>query len=100
MTSSSARPNIVGADHVAVYTDEHGEAFVAYNPNTGFRWNADSNGRCNLVPGTLGTATITAEALYPDQPVPLGSDQQGLEQPHEDRELARRARRSPACPRD
>ena len=50
----NARPNIFGADHVAVYTDEHGEAFVAYNPNTGFRWNADSNGRCNLIPGTLG----------------------------------------------
>ena len=50
----NARPNIAGADHVAVYTDEHGEAFVAYNPNTGFRWNADSNGRCNLTPGTLG----------------------------------------------
>jgi hypothetical protein len=65
----NARPNITGADHVAVYTDEHGEAFVAYNPNTGFRWNADSNGRCNLTPGTLGTATITAEAIYPDQPV-------------------------------
>lgn len=65
----NARPNISGYDHVAVYTDEHGEAFVAYNPNTGFRWNADSNGRCNLTPGTLGTATITAEALYPDQPV-------------------------------
>jgi hypothetical protein len=63
------RLNIRGDDHVAVYTDEHGEAFVAYNPNTGFRWNADSNGRCNLIPGPLGTATITAEGLYPDQPV-------------------------------
>ena len=63
------RPNIYGYDHVAVYTDEHGEAFVSYNPNTGFRWNADSNGRCNLTPGTLGTAEITAEAIYPDQPV-------------------------------
>ena len=63
------RPNIAGADHVAVYTDEHGEAFVAYNPNTGFRLTADSNGRCPLTPGTLGTASITAEALYPDQPV-------------------------------
>ena len=63
------RPNIDGYDHVAVYTDEHGEAFVAYNPNTGFRWNADSNGRCDLIPGRLGTATITAEGLYPDQPV-------------------------------
>jgi hypothetical protein len=63
------RPNIDGFDHVVVYTDEHGEAFVAYNPNTGFRWNADSNGRCDLVPGPLGTAAITAEGLYPDQPV-------------------------------
>ena len=65
----NARPNISGADHVAVYTDEHGEAFVSYNPNTGFRFTADSNGRCPLTPGTLGTASITAEALYPDQPV-------------------------------
>jgi hypothetical protein len=63
------RPNIEGYDHVAVYTDEHGQAFVTYNPNTGFRWNADSNGRCDLVPGPLGSAAITAEALYPDQPV-------------------------------
>lgn len=65
----NARPNITGDDHVAVYTDEHGIAFVVYNPNTGFRWNADSNGRCDLVPGPLGTASITAEGLYPDQPV-------------------------------
>ena len=65
----NARPNIDGDDHVAVYTDEHGEAFVAYNPNTGFRWNADSNGRCNLAPALSGTATITAEGIYPDQPV-------------------------------
>jgi hypothetical protein len=63
------RPNISGPDHVAVYTDEHGMAFVAFNPNSGFRWTADSNGRCPLTPGSLGTANITAEAIYPDQPV-------------------------------
>ena len=63
------RPNIEGDDHVAVYTDEHGKAFVTYNPNTGFRFMADSNGRCDLSPGPLGTAAITAEGIYPDQPV-------------------------------
>lgn len=63
------RPVITGSDHVAVYTDEHGNAFVEYNPNTGFRFIADSNGRCDLSPGPLGTSEITAEAIYPDQPV-------------------------------
>jgi len=63
------RVSIFGWDHVVVYTDEHGVAFVEYNPNTGFRFTADSNNRCDLSPGTLGTAAITAEAIYPDQPV-------------------------------
>ena len=47
---------------MAVYTDEHGKAFVSYNPNSGFRFTADSNGRCPLTPGPLGTSVITAEA--------------------------------------
>ncbi len=63
------RPNIAGYDHVAVYTDEHGVAFVSYDPDAGFRWKADANGRCDLSPGTLGTSVITSEAFYPDQPV-------------------------------
>jgi hypothetical protein len=61
------RPNIDGYDHVAVYSDEHGKAFVQYNPNAGFRFTADPNGRCPLTPGTLGTSDITAEGIYPDQ---------------------------------
>ena len=63
------RLNIRGDDHVAVYTDEHGKAFVSYNPNSGFRFTADSNGRCPLTPGPLGTSVITGESYYPDQPV-------------------------------
>ena len=63
------RLNIRGDDHVAVYTDEHGKAFVSYNPNSGFRFTADSNGRCPLTPGPLGTSVISGEAYYPDQPV-------------------------------
>ncbi len=63
------RPNIAGNDHVVVYTDEHGVAFISYDPDAGFRWSADANGRCDLSPGTLGTSVITSEAFYPDQPV-------------------------------
>ncbi len=33
---------------MAVYTDEHGEAFVAFNPLSGFNFAVDSNGRCDL----------------------------------------------------
>ena len=60
-----------GDDHVAVYTDEHGEAMVAYNPSTGFNFAVDSNGRCDLdLPANRTfTSAITATALYPDQPV-------------------------------
>jgi hypothetical protein len=55
---------------VAVYTDEHGEAYVQFNPNTGMNLTPDSNGRCDFyTPGLLGTATIQARSIYPDQPV-------------------------------
>lgn len=65
------RPSPYGWDHVAVYTDEHGEAWVQFNPNTGFNFVIDGNNRCDLpAPGsTIGTATITATSIYPDQPV-------------------------------
>jgi hypothetical protein len=65
------RTTPTGADHVAVYTDEHGEAIVAFNPATGFNFAVDSNNRCDLdLPANRSfTATITAQSIYPDQPV-------------------------------
>jgi hypothetical protein len=63
-------PTPTGDDSVAVYTDEHGEAYVQFNPNTGINATVDSNGRCDFYkPGLLGTATISALSIYPDQPV-------------------------------
>jgi len=63
-------PTPTGDDDVAVYTDEHGEAYVQFNPNTGMNLTPDSNGRCDIYhPGLLGTATISAESVYPDQVV-------------------------------
>jgi len=58
---------------VLVYTDERGEAYVDYNPGTGFYYtpptNPDVDGAC-MPTGTLGTATIQAQANYPYQTVP------------------------------
>jgi hypothetical protein len=63
-------PTPTGDDSDAVYTDEHGEAYIQYNPNTGLNLTPDSNGRCDFYhPGLLGTATIQARSIYPDQPV-------------------------------
>jgi hypothetical protein len=63
-------PTPTGDDSVAVYTDEHGEAYVQFNPNTGLNLTPDSNGRCDIYhPGLLGTATIQARSIYPDQVV-------------------------------
>jgi hypothetical protein len=63
-------PSPTGADHVAVYTDEHGEAFVAFDPDTGFNF-ATLNGACDLdLPANRSfSSTITATSIYPDQPV-------------------------------
>lgn len=56
-------------DHVTVYTDEHGEAIVGYNPDAGFYFTSDSNKRCDLGDGSarvlLGTSVIQATAVYP-----------------------------------
>ncbi len=57
---------------VAVYTDEHGEAYVQFNPanpdGEGIVLTPDSNGRCDVYTGSLvGTATIQAESVYPAQ---------------------------------
>ena len=81
-TRTSARPTSAGSrmspknvpDTVSVYTDEHGEAIVAYNPDKGFYFTADSNKRCDLGTGAagpvqLGSSTISAVALYPYKPV-------------------------------
>jgi hypothetical protein len=52
----------------AVYTDEHGEAYVQFNPDAGNVLTPDSNGRCDIYTGSLvGNATITATSVYPDQ---------------------------------
>jgi len=66
-----SQPN--GATQVAVYTDEHGQAYVQFNPaNTsdgeGIYLTPDANGRCDVYGGSLvGTATIQAESVYPAQ---------------------------------
>ena len=64
-----------GAQNVAVYTDEHGEAQVEYNPGTGAYYDAvgaikNANGGCDLEDvDVLGRSSITATARYPYQPV-------------------------------
>jgi hypothetical protein len=65
------RTSPLGDDHAWVYTDEHGEAMIQYNPSTGFNFAVDSNGRCDvdLPANRTFTSTITATAVYPDQPV-------------------------------
>ena len=62
-----------GATQVAVYTDEHGQAYVQFNPanasdGEGIVLTPDANGRCDVYGGSLvGTATIQAESVYPAQ---------------------------------
>ena len=65
-----------GDQSVAVYTDEHGEAQVSYKPYAGgFYYDSlpvvlNRNGGCDLQGiTTLGTASISAVARYPYQPV-------------------------------
>jgi hypothetical protein len=69
-----------GDQSVAVYTDEHGEAQVEYNPGGhgghGFYFDNlpgaifNDNGGCDLEDvDVLGTSSITATARYPYQPV-------------------------------
>jgi hypothetical protein len=64
-----------GRQSVAVYSDEHGEAQVEFNPTTGFYFDAvggilNDNRGCDLQGvDVLGTAGITARAVYPYQPV-------------------------------
>lgn len=61
-----------GDTAVAVYTDEHGQAMVQFNPanedGEGIYLTPDSNGRCDVYTGSLtGTATIQAKSVYPAQ---------------------------------
>jgi hypothetical protein len=71
-----------GPQKVAVYTDEHGQAMVDFNPGTGFWFDSllatqpdlggNLNGGCDLKylkDGVLGNSNITAGAFYPYQPV-------------------------------
>ncbi len=75
VTPREPRQTPRGAQSVALYTDEHGEAQVAYRPGTGFYFDNlpvvrnDNNG-CDLEGiRTLGTSAISAVARYPYQPV-------------------------------
>ena len=63
---------------VIVYTDERGEAYVDYNPGTGWynSLTADGNGACDLqglYGKAIGTSAITAKANYPYESVPYGA---------------------------
>ncbi len=64
-------PRPTGINSATVYTDEHGEAILRFRPDVGAVLAPDANGRCDLgevgAPGTLGSATIRAEALDPYQ---------------------------------
>jgi hypothetical protein len=85
------RQTPAGPQNVAVYTDEHGEAQVQYNPGTGAYYNSlgirNANGGCDLEGiKVLGTSSITATARYPYQSVddpahvssPLGKEVDSL----------------------
>ena len=64
----------IGNTFVAVYTDEHGQAYVQFNPaneqdGEGIVLTPGSNNRCDVYTGKLtGTATIQAATVYPAQP--------------------------------
>ena len=64
-------PLPTGTDEATVYTDEHGEAILQFNPDVGAALVANNQGLCDLGevngPALLGTATITAEARDPFQ---------------------------------
>jgi hypothetical protein len=64
-------PRPSGYDRATVYTDEHGEAIVEFNPDVGAILTPNANGLCDLGeingPALLGSATITADARDPFQ---------------------------------
>src|SRR5581483_5555873 len=59
-----------GASQIVVYTDEHGQAMASFDPTAGFNLVLGANNLCAAftAPATF-TATISAEAKYPFQPV-------------------------------
>jgi hypothetical protein len=71
------RDKPAGPSAMTVYTDEHGEAQVEFYAGTGFFFDnlpviKNLNGGCDLQGiDVLGTASITAVARYPYQPVTL-----------------------------
>ena len=63
-----------GPQSVVIYSDEHGEARTGFLPGVGFFFNnfgiLNANLGCDLAGiATLGTASITATARYPYEPV-------------------------------
>jgi hypothetical protein len=75
-TIGEPRTTPEGAQSVAVYTDEHGEAQVQFQPYaSGFFFDSlagvlNANQGCDLQDvGVLGTAAISATVRYPYQPV-------------------------------
>lgn len=71
-------PAPYGWNHATIYTDEHGEGWIGYDPVPGdpdglgnFNLAATTSGVnsiCDVRPGVAGTATISAVAKLPDQP--------------------------------
>lgn len=73
-TGDSYRNRPAGPQSVVVYTDEHGEAQVAFRPGVDAFYDAlvraDRNGGCDLQGiDPLGTADLSAIGRYPYQPV-------------------------------
>ena len=64
-------PRPTGVDEATVYTDEHGEAILQFNPDVGALLTPNANGLCDLgevgAAALLGSARIQAEALDPFQ---------------------------------
>ena len=76
LSAARFRPRPYNESRMAVYTDEHGEAYAAFVPGVGAYYDAfgvkNSNGGCDLQddaghPFDLGTASVTAQAFYPYQ---------------------------------
>ena len=65
-------PRQTGNIAEAVYTDEHGEAYVQFNAGSGMVLTPDANGLCDpgqiqSAPQTLGLVNVRATSVYPDQ---------------------------------
>lgn len=77
LLGNDMRDKPAGPSAMTVYTDEHGEAQVEFYAGTGFFFDnlpviKNLNGGCDLQGiDVLGTASITAVARYPYQPVTM-----------------------------